>query len=133
MSVATPAGYECAPEIVAEAKEIAKRTGSKITITHDPVEAISGSDAVYADTWVSMGQEAEKAKRVEIFKPYQINAELFAKAKSDAIFLHCLPAYRGYEVTEDVIDGPQSVIFDEAENRLHAQKAIMTMVMGNLE
>lgn len=133
MSVATPAGYECAPEIVAEAKEIAKRTGSKITITRDPVEAISGSDAVYADTWVSMGQEAEKAKRVEIFKPYQINAELFAKAKSDAIFLHCLPAYRGYEVTEDVIDGPQSVIFDEAENRLHAQKAIMTMVMGNLE
>lgn len=133
MAVATPAGYECAPEIVAEAKEIAKRTGSKITITHDPVEAISDSDAVYADTWVSMGQEAEKAKRIEIFKPYQINAELFAKAKSDAIFLHCLPAYRGYEVTEDVIDGPQSVIFDEAENRLHAQKAIMTMVMGNLE
>lgn len=131
MSVATPKGYECASEIVEEAKEIAKKTGSKITITNDPIEAISGSDAVYTDTWVSMGQEAEKAERIKIFKPYQIDKTLFSHAKEDAIFMHCLPAYRGLEVTEDVIDSPSSVIFDEAENRLHAQKAIMTMLMGD--
>ena len=131
MSVATPKGYECAPEIVEEAKEIGKKTGSKIIITNDPVEAIKDSDAVYTDTWVSMGQEAEKAKRIEIFKDYTIDGKLFKNAKEDAVFMHCLPAYRGYEVTEEVIDGPNSVIFDEAENRLHAQKAIMTMLMGN--
>ncbi|MBR4031056.1 MAG: ornithine carbamoyltransferase [Clostridia bacterium] len=131
MAVATPVGYECASEIVDEAKEIAKKTGSKITITNDPIEAISGSDAVYTDTWVSMGQEAEKAERIKIFKPYQIDKDLFSHAKEDAIFMHCLPAYRGLEVTEDVIDSPSSVIFDEAENRLHAQKAIMTMLMGD--
>ncbi len=131
MSVATPVGYECAGEIVEEAKEIAKKTGSKITITNDPIEAISGSDAVYTDTWVSMGQEAEKAERIKIFEPYQIDKNLFSHAKEDAIFMHCLPAYRGLEVTEDVIDSPSSVIFDEAENRLHAQKAIMTMLMGD--
>ncbi len=131
MAVATPEGYECAGEIVDEAKEIAKKTGSKITITNDPIEAISGSDAVYTDTWVSMGQEAEKAERIKIFKPYQIDKTLFSHAKEDAIFMHCLPAYRGLEVTEDVIDSPSSVIFDEAENRLHAQKAIMTMLMGD--
>ncbi|MBQ2967508.1 MAG: ornithine carbamoyltransferase [Clostridia bacterium] len=131
MSVATPKGYECAQEIVDEAIEIGKKTGAKITITNDPVEAIKDSDAVYTDTWVSMGQEAEKAKRIEIFKDYTIDGKLFKNAKEDAVFMHCLPAYRGYEVTEEVIDGPNSVIFDEAENRLHAQKAIMTMLMGN--
>ncbi|MBR3943054.1 MAG: ornithine carbamoyltransferase [Clostridia bacterium] len=131
MSVATPKGYECAQEIVDEAVEIGKKTGAKITITNDPVEAIKDSDAVYTDTWVSMGQEAEKAKRIEIFKDYTIDGKLFKNAKEDAVFMHCLPAYRGYEVTEEVIDGPNSVIFDEAENRLHAQKAIMTMLMGN--
>ncbi len=131
MSVATPKGYECAHEIVEEAKEIGKKTGAKIVITSDPVEAIKNSDAVYTDTWVSMGQEAEKAKRIEIFKDYTIDGKLFKNAKEDAVFMHCLPAYRGYEVTEEVIDGPNSVIFDEAENRLHAQKAIMTMLMGN--
>ena len=131
MAVATPEGYECASEIVEEAKEIAKKTGAVITITNDPIEAISGSDAVYTDTWVSMGQEAEKAERIKIFRPYQIDKTLFSNAKEDAIFMHCLPAYRGLEVTEDVIDSPSSVIFDEAENRLHAQKAIMTMLMGD--
>ena len=99
-------------------------------ITTDPEAAIAGADVVYTDTWVSMGQEAEKAERLKIFTPYQIDAARFAQAKADAIFLHCLPAYRGYEVTEDVIDGPQSVIFDEAENRLHAQKAVMATVMA---
>ena len=130
ISVATPKNYEPDAEIVAGAKEDAKQTGSNIVVTYDPVEAISGADVVCTDTWVSMGQEAEKAERIKVFGDYQINADLFAKSKDDSIFIHCLPAYRGYEVTEDVIDGPRSVIFDEAENRLHAQKAVMAAVMG---
>lgn len=130
IAVATPAGYECNAEIIEKAKEDAKLTGCKITITNDPIEAISHADAVYTDTWISMGQEAEKAERIKIFQSYQVNKELFAKAKKDAVFLHCLPAYRGFEVTEDVIDGPNSVIFDEAENRMHAQKAVMALLMG---
>lgn len=130
MSVATPAGYTCNEEIVANAKMDAKATGSNIVITNDPVEAVRGADVVCTDTWVSMGQEAEKAERIKIFKDYQVNAQLFGKAKEDAIFIHCLPAYRGYEVTEEIIDGPRSVIFDEAENRLHAQKAVMAMLMA---
>lgn len=129
ISVATPEGYECDAAVVAGALADAEKTGAKITLTHSPEEAIANADAVYADTWISMGQESEKEEKVKIFMPYQINKELFAQAKSDAIFLHCLPAYRGYEVTEDVIDGPQSVIFDEAENRLHAQKAVMVKLM----
>ena len=130
ISVATPKNYEPDAEIVAGAKEDAKQTGSNIVVTYDPVEAISGADVVCTDTWVSMGQEAEKAERIKVFGDYQINADMFAKSKDDSIFIHCLPAYRGYEVTEDVIDGPRSVIFDEAENRLHAQKAVMAAVMG---
>ena len=108
----------------------AKLTGGSILQTEDPVEAIKDADAVYTDTWVSMGQESEKAERVKIFMPYQVNEKLFANAKEDAIFMHCLPAYRGYEVTEGVIDGKNSVIFDEAENRLHAQKAVMAALMA---
>jgi len=131
IAVATPKGYECNSEIVENAKADAKLTGSNMLITNDPVEAISNADVVYTDTWVSMGQEKEKEKRLKVFKPYQVNKELFSKAKPDAIFLHCLPAYRGFEVTEDVIDGPRSAIFDEAENRLHAQKAVMVLLMGN--
>ncbi|HHV96961.1 MAG TPA: ornithine carbamoyltransferase [Clostridiaceae bacterium] len=131
ISVATPPNYECDSAIVEEAKEDAKLSGSKIVLTYDPVEAIQNADVVYTDTWVSMGQEAERSERLAVFKPYQVNKELFSLAKKDAIFLHCLPAYRGYEVTEDVIDGPNSVVFDEAENRLHVQKAIMVMVMGD--
>lgn len=131
ISIATPQGYECDPVIVEEAKKDAEISGSNIFITNDPVEAIRNADVVYTDTWVSMGQEAEKEKRLEIFRPYQVNKDLFALSKSDSIFLHCLPAYRGYEVTEDVIDGPNSVVFDEAENRLHVQKAIMVKLMGN--
>ena len=129
ISVASPKGYECDPEIVANAIEDAKELGGKIVMTNDPVEAITDADVVYTDTWASMGQEDEKAERVKIFKDYQIDAELFSKSKPDSIFMHCLPAYRGYEMTEDVIDGPRSVIFDEAENRLHAQKAVMAMLM----
>jgi ornithine carbamoyltransferase len=130
IAVAAPKGYQCDAQIVDEAKEDAKAFGSQVLITEDPEEAVVDADVVYTDTWVSMGQEAEKAERIKIFSAYQVNTELFGKAKDDAIFLHCLPAYRGYEVTEDIIDGPQSVVFDEAENRLHAQKAIMAILMG---
>lgn len=128
-AIATPADYAPDAEVVENAKEDFKKGGSNLLLTQDPKEAIKDADVVYSDTWVSMGQEAEKAERVKIFMPYQINKDLFTLAKSDAIFMHCLPAYRGYEVTEDVIDGPQSVIFDEAENRLHAQKAVMATLM----
>ena len=130
IAVATPKGYECDSNMVYEAYENAKLSGSEIILTEDPVEAVTDADVVYTDTWVSMGQEDEKEKRIKIFMPYQVNGELFSKAKEDAIFLHCLPAYRGYEVTEDVIDGSQSLIFDEAENRMHVQKAIMALLMG---
>ncbi len=131
IAVATPKQYECDPGVVKNALEDAKATGTKLTLINDPVEAIKNADVVYADTWVSMGQESEKAEKVKVFADFQINKELFSYAKPDAIFLHCLPAYRGYEVTEDVIDGPNSVIFDEAENRLHAQKAVMVKLMAD--
>lgn len=129
-AVATPAGYEPDAEVVENAKGDFAASGASMLLTQDPAEAIKDADIVYTDTWVSMGMEAEKAERVKLFMPYQVNAALFAKAKDDAIFMHCLPAYRGYEVTEDVIDGAHSVIFDEAENRLHAQKAVMATLMG---
>lgn len=129
IAIATPKGYECDAEIIKNAREEAKLTGVNITITEDPMEAVKDADVVYTDTWVSMGQEEEKEKRIQIFKPYQVNRELFSMAKKDAIFLHCLPAYRGYEVTSEVIDGPQSLVFDEAENRLHVQKAVMALLL----
>ncbi|MCH5209742.1 MAG: ornithine carbamoyltransferase [Oscillospiraceae bacterium] len=128
-AIATPDNYQCDSEVVANAKDDFKKSGKELIITNDPVEAIKNADVVYTDTWVSMGQEAEKAERQKIFMPYQVNGELFKHAADDAVFMHCLPAYRGYEVTEEVIDGPQSVIFDEAENRLHAQKAVMVTLM----
>lgn len=129
-AVATPSGYKCDAEVVENAKADFKAAGKELILTEDPVEAVKNADVVYTDTWVSMGQESEKAERRKIFMPYQVNKELFAHAKDDAVFMHCLPAYRGYEVTEDVIDGEHSVIFDEAENRLHAQKAVMATLMG---
>lgn len=128
-AIASPEGYMPDSEVTLNAKDDAKKSGADLLITNDPVEAIKDADIVYTDTWVSMGQEAEKAERIKIFMPYQVNAELFKNAKSDALFMHCLPAYRGYEVTGDIIDGKNSVIFDEAENRLHAQKAIMATLM----
>ncbi len=130
IAVATPAAYACDETVVKNAREDAAKTGATVLITEDPQEAVKQADVVYTDTWVSMGQEAQKEEKVKVFSPYQVNQKLFAQAKDTAIFLHCLPAYRGMEVTEDVIDGPQSVIFDEAENRLHAQKAVMVMTMG---
>ncbi len=130
IAVATPPEYMCDEQVVKNAQEDAKATGAKLILTCDPQEAIKGADVVYADTWVSMGQEEEKEEKIKVFSNYQINKELFSQADKHAIFLHCLPAYRGYEVTEDVIDGPQSVVFDEAENRLHAQKAVMVRLLG---
>lgn len=128
-AIATPAGYKCDAEVVENAKADFKASGRELVLTEDPVEAIKNADVVYTDTWVSMGQETEKAERQKVFMPYQVNKELFKHADSEAVFMHCLPAYRGFEVTEDVIDGPQSVIFNEAENRLHAQKAVMATLM----
>jgi ornithine carbamoyltransferase len=123
--IAAPAGYLPAAHIVRRAEDIAKETGGSIEVFGNPEQAIVGADVVTTDTWVSMGQESEKAKRLADFAGYTIDAELMALANENAIFLHCLPAYRGYEVSADVIDGPQSVVWDEAENRLHAQKALM--------
>ena len=131
VSVASPKGYECNTEIVENAKADAKLTGAVIDVSNDPESAIKDADVVYTDTWVSMGQEEEKAKRIKDFKGYTIDEKLFSLADSETVFMHCLPAYRGYEVTEEVIDGPHSVIFDEAENRLHVQKAVMALTMGD--
>jgi ornithine carbamoyltransferase len=128
-AVATPKGYECNGEIMEKAEYTAKKTGGEILQTNDPIEAISNADAVYTDTWVSMGQEDKKEEKIKVFMPYQVNKALFDHAKADAVFLHCLPAYRGYEMTEDIIDSPFSVVFDEAENRLHAQKAVLVTLM----
>ena len=130
ISVAAPKGYECDETSINLAKEAAKETGVEIITTTDPYEAVKNADVVYTDTWVSMGMEAEKEARVKIFMPYQVNSELMSAANNDAIFMHCLPAYRGYEVTSEVIDGPKSVVFDEAENRLHAQKAVLVKLLG---
>lgn len=128
-AIGCPEGYEPNADVTENAKDDFKKSGANLLITPAPVEAIKNADIVYTDTWVSMGQESEKAERQKLFMPYQIDEKLFKNAKSDAIFMHCLPAYRGFEVTPEVIDGPNSVIFDEAENRLHAQKAIMATLM----
>jgi len=129
MAIGSPAGYQPAPEVTAWTRDAGAMTGSTLLITADPAEAVAGADVVYTDTWASMGQEAEAYARKAVFRPYQVNADLFGRAKADAIFMHCLPAHRGDEVTDEVIDSPRSVVFDEAENRLHAQKAIMLEMM----
>jgi ornithine carbamoyltransferase len=123
--VATPAEYEPDATIVAESKRIARETRGKIEIVRAPEDAVAGAQAVYTDVWASMGQEAEAAAREKTFAAYQVNEALFAQAAPDAVFLHCLPAHRGLEVTEGVIDSPRSIIYDQAENRLHVQKAIL--------
>ena len=123
--IGAPESYAPAAHIVRRAEEIALANGGSIAVYGNPEEAVSGADVVTTDTWISMGQEAEKQQRIDAFAGYTIDSALMARAKDDAIFLHCLPAYRGYEVSAEVIDGPQSVIWDEAENRLHAQKALM--------
>jgi ornithine carbamoyltransferase len=127
--VAGPAGYQPDPAVVADAEQIAARTGGSITVTEDPTLALDGADAVATDTWVSMGQELEQAAREAPFRPYSLTAPALRTAAEGAIVLHCLPAYRGKEIDADVIDGPQSVVWDEAENRLHAQKALLTWLL----
>jgi ornithine carbamoyltransferase len=131
ISAACPENYTPEPEIIEKARKNGMVTGAEVLVTQDPVEAIRDADVVYTDVWVSMGREEESAQRINQFATYQVNRELFSHAKHDAIFMHCLPAHRGEEVTSDIIDGPNSVVFDEAENRLHAQKAIMALLMAD--
>lgn len=130
VSIASPAGYEPDPSVIAVSREIAKQTGSEIVITQSPQEAVKDADAIYTDVWASMGFEEEQKERELAFTDFQVNEELVKLAKPDYLFLHCLPAHRGEEVSAGVIDGPNSVIFDEAENRLHAQKALLVALMG---
>lgn len=128
--VATPKGYEPNADVVEQAKQIAKQTGATVAVTNDPIAACKGVNAVYTDVWASMGQEAETEQRKQIFAPYQVNDELMAVTAHGSVFMHCLPAHRGDEVTGSVIDGPASVVFDQAENRLHIQKAILLLLLG---
>ena len=130
VAVAGPNGYLPDEAIVQDAEAIAATTGGSILVTTNPLEAVAGADCVFTDTWVSMGEESQYAVRSKPFWPYQVNEKLMGYAKPDALFQHCLPAYRGKEVTAEVIDGPQSVVWDEAENRLHAQKALLTGLIG---
>jgi ornithine carbamoyltransferase len=129
-TICTPKGFAPKLDIVHKAIEIAENTGATITLTHEPDKAATGADAIYTDVCVSMGQENESTRRAPIFKPYQVTEDLMALAQPSAAFMHCLPAHRGAEVTDAVLDGPQSIVFDQAENRLHAQKAIVLMLLG---
>ncbi|MBS3899109.1 MAG: ornithine carbamoyltransferase [Dethiobacter sp.] len=129
IAVASPKGYEVKAEIVAKAKESAAVSGTGITLTTDPREAAAGADILYTDVWASMGQETEHQLRLKAFQQYQLNKEMLKMAADDAIVLHCLPAHRGEEITDEVIEGPQSLVFDQAENRLHVQKAIMAKLI----
>ncbi|NPV89098.1 ornithine carbamoyltransferase [Coprothermobacteraceae bacterium] len=131
MSVGTPVGYEPKAWYVEKAMELARRHGTSIEVTNDPIKAVTGADVVYTDVWASMGQESEHDARVKLFQPYQVNPELMKHAAPHAVFMHCLPAHRGEEVVDEVADSLQSVIFDQAENRLHAHKAILALLMGD--
>jgi ornithine carbamoyltransferase len=130
LRVGTPVGYEVKQPVVERAQAMAAESGGSVFTTHDPFEAVAGADVVYTDVWASMGQEAEKAQRAAVFPPFQVNAQLVAAAKPGAIVMHCLPAHRGDEITDDVADSEQSVLFDQAENRLHAQKAILVDLLA---
>jgi ornithine carbamoyltransferase len=130
LSAATPVGFAPNPEVVAQAETLAHRTGARFEFTTDPATAVRGADAVYTDVWVSMGEESEQAARERAFARFQLNADLLAQAKPGALVLHDLPAHRGLEITDEVIDGPQSIVWDQAENRLHAQKALLEELLG---
>jgi ornithine carbamoyltransferase len=125
LRIATPADYAPAPEVVADGKRVARETKAKIELLTDPREAVAGAMGVYTDSWTSMGFEAEEKVRSAVFQPYQVNAELMSLAAPEAVFMHCLPAHRGREVTPEVLDGPQSVVLDQSENRMYVQKAIL--------
>lgn len=130
VKIGCPSTHPTDAAVVEEARAVAQQTGASIEVFDNPQGAVEGADVVLTDTWTSMGDEAEHDKRLKEFEGFQVNAALMALAKDDALFMHCLPAHRGEEVTDEVMDGPQSVIFDEAENRLHAQKALLSLVMG---
>jgi ornithine carbamoyltransferase len=129
VSIGTPKGYEPNAEVTKTAKQLAAASGATVVVTNDPVEAVAGTDAVYTDVWASMGQEDEAAERSAIFAPFQVNQKLFSYAAKNAVFMHCLPAHRGDEVTAEVIDSSRSVVFDQAENRLHIQKSILVLLL----
>jgi ornithine carbamoyltransferase len=128
-SIATPSGYQPHPDVVASARSAALVSGASLLVTNDPEQAVAGANAVYTDVWTSMGQEEEAQKRRRDFAAFQVNRNLFAYARPDAVFLHCLPAKRGEEVTDEIIEGPGSIVFDQAENRLHVQKALLLMML----
>jgi ornithine carbamoyltransferase len=130
LRVATPPGFEPIPQVVGRAAEIARETGGSVSVSNDPQEAADGADILYTDVWASMGQEAEHDERVLVFTPYRIDGRMVDRAADDAIVMHCLPAHRGEEITDDVIDGPHSVVWDQAENRLHTQKALLLWLLG---
>lgn len=129
IAVASPPGYEPNPAVIHLARNFAAESGSEVFITNDPQQAVADADVIYTDVWTSMGQEAEAEQRLKIFPPYQVNSALVALAKPEVIVMHCLPAHRGQEITDEVADGPHSVIFDQAENRMHAQKAILVSLL----
>jgi ornithine carbamoyltransferase len=131
LGVATPEGFEPNQRIVSDAEASAKQSGARIRVLNDPVEAVSNATIVYTDVWASMGHEAETEDRAAVFADYRVDSELMALARKDAIFMHCLPAHRGYEVDPNVIDSPQSIVYDQAENRLHVQKAVLYLLMGH--
>ncbi|HUS17117.1 MAG TPA: ornithine carbamoyltransferase, partial [Chloroflexia bacterium] len=128
LAVISPEGFDVQPKYRQLAETAAAGTGARLTFGRDPA-AVEGADVIFTDTWASMGQEAEAEKRRPIFRPYQVNRNLLARANRNCIVLHCLPAHRGEEITDEVMDGPQSVVFDEAENRLHAQKALLALLV----
>jgi ornithine carbamoyltransferase len=128
--VATPPGFEPIPQVVHRAREIATQTGGAVEVLHDPSEACSGADVLYTDVWASMGQEGEADERALVFRAYQVNERLVKLAAPDATVLHCLPAHRGQEITDEVIDGPHSAVWDQAENRMHTQKALLLFLLG---
>jgi len=129
ITLGCPKGYEPDAQVVSRGKEEARKSGSDVIVTNDPNEAAKGADIIYTDVWASMGKEKEHDKRVKIFKPYQVNVQLVKEAKEDYLFMHCLPAHRGEEVTDEVADSKHSVIFDQAENRMHTQKGLMALIM----
>jgi ornithine carbamoyltransferase len=128
-TIAAPPGYQLNDDSIARASVLAEQTGGKISLVEDPIAAVQGADVIYTDVWASMGQEEEAALRARIFPPYQVNAALVARASPDVMVMHCLPAHRGQEITDEVIDGPHSVVFPQAENRMHAQKAILVELL----
>jgi len=130
-SIAAPNGYQLPPKILAEAQDAAEETEAMITVTNDPAEAVTDADIIYTDVWTSMGQEVETAERMKVFPPYQVNSNLLAQAKPTTTIMHCLPAHRGDEITDDVADGAQSLLFQQAENRLHAQKGVLALLLAD--